>query len=600
MSNFFSSPWFLETSAEILFPGARPATVEVEGRCFDVLLSPDGRPAISPLVDFYEPRDEAVAARAVPYLPAVSHARVPVGSPGGVLAAAPLVDWSGFGAWKDFVTYARGRDWRAFDQPDRKLRKIAREVGPVQFSAAVQDHRLVERMLLWKSQQLRQSKRLDRFVSPRNRQLIHRLVAAGHLRLSVMFGGDRPLAVQLGHWGDQRYSCWITAFDPIFAHQSPGALLFEHQMRESWERGHREFDFLIGGEAYKQYYATHERRVGPVGRLPLGERLLQRGRRAMSRPRLADACRAIAGEVLQRTMANERPAPGGAEGAECLEEIARNGAEWPRPRLERPADCQMLLILEEADARLSPMDKAVAFAGHTARRARGYGRRRIKGLFEPDAPPPPAGRPALRLRAGERVRVKTLEEIRATLGDRSGPWFIPPLMERFAGQTFRVHRPVFRFFDERTRRVLRTRNTVLLDGNRCDGCQLHDRRGCDRGCLTFWREDWLERVPHTDPAPAPPDGERVRVRSLPEIERGLDPSGAPFVRETMAAFAGRTFTVHRRAEHAYDERRGRVFGMRGTVLDGVYCPGIPLTTGGVCERSCALLWREEWLEPARD
>jgi CelD/BcsL family acetyltransferase involved in cellulose biosynthesis len=114
---------------------------------------------------------------------------------------------------------------------------------------------------------------------------------------------------------------------------------------------------------------------------------------------------------------------------------------------------------------------------------------------------------ALQLEAGERVRVKSLHEIAATLDDkgRCGGVGWMRLMEPFCGRSFTVVRRVHRFFDERTRRMLRPRNVVLLGGAYCvppaDGPW--DYAGCERMCLLFWHEAWLERVREDEPLPLP-------------------------------------------------------------------------------------------------
>ena len=106
--------------------------------------------------------------------------------------------------------------------------------------------------------------------------------------------------------------------------------------------------------------------------------------------------------------------------------------------------------------------------------------------------------PPLRLRNGERVRVKSVEMIRATLnGDGlcEGLGFMP-IQAAFCGGEYSVRKRIDRFFDERTRRMLRTRNIVILDGVYCeptlDGGD--DYAGCHRTCFLFWKEAWLERV----------------------------------------------------------------------------------------------------------
>ena len=112
--------------------------------------------------------------------------------------------------------------------------------------------------------------------------------------------------------------------------------------------------------------------------------------------------------------------------------------------------------------------------------------------------PDPEVLPPLRLHEGERVRVKAMEQIRATLdsaGDCQGLGFMP-IQAAFCGREFTVRKRIEQFFDERTRRMLRIRNTVILDGVYCqppaDGAA--DYAGCHRTCFLFWKEAWLERV----------------------------------------------------------------------------------------------------------
>jgi hypothetical protein len=112
--------------------------------------------------------------------------------------------------------------------------------------------------------------------------------------------------------------------------------------------------------------------------------------------------------------------------------------------------------------------------------------------------PDPAVLSPLRVQEGERVRVKTMEQIRATLdpvGDCEGLGFMP-IQAAFCGREFIVRKRVERFFDERTRRMLRIRNTVILDGVYCEPAAggPDDYSGCHRTCFLFWKEAWLERA----------------------------------------------------------------------------------------------------------
>jgi hypothetical protein len=100
----------------------------------------------------------------------------------------------------------------------------------------------------------------------------------------------------------------------------------------------------------------------------------------------------------------------------------------------------------------------------------------------------------LDLQAGELVKVRSREEILATLdsqGKLKGCSFID-VMWPYCGTTQRVLKPVRRFVDERNYQVRNTRGLVLLEGVMCTGTGFYGN--CDRSCLFFWREEWLERV----------------------------------------------------------------------------------------------------------
>jgi len=131
-------------------------------------------------------------------------------------------------------------------------------------------------------------------------------------------------------------------------------------------------------------------------------------------------------------------------------------------------------------------------------------------LFPPRKPAgPPKLDPSmvLNLRPGDLVRVKSLSEIEATLDERrrmNGLYFMPA-MERFAGKTFRVYRRVERIHLETTGQMRRLISpTVFLEGAVCEDC--------DRACLCFFREAWLQRVPEGGALPEADPG-AVRSRS---------------------------------------------------------------------------------------
>jgi hypothetical protein len=118
---------------------------------------------------------------------------------------------------------------------------------------------------------------------------------------------------------------------------------------------------------------------------------------------------------------------------------------------------------------------------------------RLKGQ-DPRALTVAAGDAAIPLKVGDRVRVRSREEIQATLN----PWnelrgcaFLDEMWQ-YCGTTQRVLQSMERFLDERDYKVKKTRGVILLENVICRGTPVFGR--CDRCCFLFWREEWLEKI----------------------------------------------------------------------------------------------------------
>jgi hypothetical protein len=98
------------------------------------------------------------------------------------------------------------------------------------------------------------------------------------------------------------------------------------------------------------------------------------------------------------------------------------------------------------------------------------------------------------LKAGDEVRVRSWEQIQATLDpfkELKGCAFLPE-MKQFCGTDQRVFQVMERFLDERDYKVKKVKGIVLLEGVICRGTPVFGR--CDRSCLLFWRQEWLEKI----------------------------------------------------------------------------------------------------------
>lgn len=115
-----------------------------------------------------------------------------------------------------------------------------------------------------------------------------------------------------------------------------------------------------------------------------------------------------------------------------------------------------------------------------------------------------------RPRAGDLVRVRSRDEILATLDERGcldGMPFMPEMLA-FCGKTLQVFKRAHKSCETTHYTNRKLERTVLLSV-RCDGSA---HGGCEASCAIFWNEAWLEPVkPDTAGSAGPPAGETAQV-----------------------------------------------------------------------------------------
>ena len=121
------------------------------------------------------------------------------------------------------------------------------------------------------------------------------------------------------------------------------------------------------------------------------------------------------------------------------------------------------------------------------------------GRVPNDTPAPVA---ELNLQPGELVRIKTHDEILATItgGGMNRGLLFDKEMVPFCGKVVRVKARVHTFVDERTGK-LRSMKTpaVMLEGVWCQSRYSNKKMFCPRAIYSWWREIWLERVAQDEP-----------------------------------------------------------------------------------------------------
>ncbi len=94
---------------------------------------------------------------------------------------------------------------------------------------------------------------------------------------------------------------------------------------------------------------------------------------------------------------------------------------------------------------------------------------------------------------GTFVRVRSLQEVMSTLDSGRTYEAIPfmPEMAKYCDKKFVVSKRVERTCEEAEISIKRIQNVVFLDSLRCDGSFHGD---CQKGCMIFWKDIWLERI----------------------------------------------------------------------------------------------------------
>ena len=190
--------------------------------------------------------------------------------------------------------YGGYQEWLATDSKRyanwlrRKRQRLESDVGPIRFRSGDADPLAFEQLLRWKSEQYRRSGWHD----PLHRRWVVDLLArldaerAGDLTgcLSTLRVGDALLAADFSLYSRSVYAGWFVAYNPDFAHFSPGAIHFACLVERTAALGLASFDIGPGDEDYKHRMANGRLDLiaGRVER-PTGRAMVRRLQKAPAR-----------------------------------------------------------------------------------------------------------------------------------------------------------------------------------------------------------------------------------------------------------------------------------------------------------------------------
>lgn len=270
--NLYTSADYLDAVATVYFPSEESSVEDyaIAGKAFRLLTVAGRGPLVrQPFLDLHEPV-QVLPGKPLRWLPDVSHGLVALeefrqNPAWKKFSAAPTTLWKDFPAWGDYLDLLRRR--RVLSDDLRRRRRLQEAAGALEFQADDLGADVLPTTFEWKAAQWRAAGIRDLFARRQNRDFFHELRSRGLLRASSLRAGGRLLATWLGAVFQQRWYGWVFAFnpEPALAKYSVGRQLLYPMLEESHRAGHAEFDFSIGDEPYKRFFATHVRAVAPVG-----------------------------------------------------------------------------------------------------------------------------------------------------------------------------------------------------------------------------------------------------------------------------------------------------------------------------------------------
>ncbi|HXY05941.1 MAG TPA: GNAT family N-acetyltransferase [Burkholderiaceae bacterium] len=283
--NFYASTEFLDVVSKVYFPSqsCRIEDFDVEGKVFRLLTMDGWAPAQVPyFLDMHEALrspERHSRRRKLRRLARVSHGMIGIeefrsNTEWSKFLGAPTVVWSHFASWTEYLELLRKR--RVLPDDQRRRRRLEELLGPLEFKVDDTKDDVLPTCFSWRMARDRSEGYSDIiFAREENRAFFYELRARGLLRASTLRANGQLLAIWLGVVYLQRWSGWVFAFnpEPSLAKYSLGRQLLFPMLEESYRAGDKEFDFSIGAEAYKLFFATHVRAVGLLGTPTIREQI---------------------------------------------------------------------------------------------------------------------------------------------------------------------------------------------------------------------------------------------------------------------------------------------------------------------------------------
>lgn len=142
----------------------------------------------------------------------------------------------------------------------QKMRKLAREVGPVRYVAQSADPELLSTLVAWKTAQYQRTNVANVFGYAWVRDLLDKLLEYDSIdfspEVSALYAGNTVASIHYGMRSRTLLHGWFPAYNVALARYSPGMLHWIETIRAANSTGIHRIDLAAGREGYKQRLVT--------------------------------------------------------------------------------------------------------------------------------------------------------------------------------------------------------------------------------------------------------------------------------------------------------------------------------------------------------
>lgn len=135
-------------------------------------------------------------------------------------------------------------------------RKFEREVGPLRFELDTQRREALDTLIAWKVAQFQRTEYMNLFDYPWTENLLRKISNNGtdglSALLSVLWSGDRPIAISYMLRSHAIAHCWFIAYDTELSTYSPGMIMMLRMAEQAAETGVKRIHLGTGDQRFKQ------------------------------------------------------------------------------------------------------------------------------------------------------------------------------------------------------------------------------------------------------------------------------------------------------------------------------------------------------------